>query len=124
MSRDCLVSDYREIVRNKDIDAVIIASPNVFHAEQALDAMAAGKHVFCEKPNSTSLEDHKKMVKFDHDHQELVTMTNYTLFFNPMEQKVKSMQANHASIEKASKGQEIGLKVKSKVRHGDKVYKI
>ncbi|MBL7158119.1 MAG: hypothetical protein ISS91_01235 [Candidatus Omnitrophica bacterium] len=40
------------------------------------------------------------------------------------EQKVKSMQANHAPIEKASKGQEIGMKVKSKVRHGDKVYKI
>ena len=40
------------------------------------------------------------------------------------EQKVKSMQANHTPIEKASKGQEIGLKVKSKVRHGDKVYKV
>ena len=40
------------------------------------------------------------------------------------EQKIKSMQVNHAPIEKASKGQEIGLKVKSKVRHGDKVYKI
>ena len=91
VSRDCLVSDYQEIVSNKDIDAVIIASPNTFHAEQALEAMAAGKHVFCEKPNSTSLKDHKKMVRFDHDHQDLVTMTNYTLFFNPMDQKVKSM---------------------------------
>lgn len=91
LSRDCLVSDYQEIVSNKDIDAVIIASPNTFHAKQALEAMAAGKHVFCEKPNSTCPEDHKKMVRFDQDHQDLVTMTNYTLFFNPMEQKVKSM---------------------------------
>ncbi len=40
------------------------------------------------------------------------------------EQKVKSMQINRVPIEKASKGQEIGLKVKSKVRHGDKVYKV
>lgn len=40
------------------------------------------------------------------------------------EQKITSMQANHAPIEKASKGQEVGLKVKSKVRHGDKVYKV
>lgn len=40
------------------------------------------------------------------------------------EQKIKSMQVNHAPIDKASPGQEIGLKVKSKVRHGDKVYKI
>ena len=40
------------------------------------------------------------------------------------EQKIKSIQMNHAPVEKASKGQEIGLKVKSKVRHGDKVYKV
>ena len=40
------------------------------------------------------------------------------------EQKIKSMQVNHTPIEKASKGQEVGLKVKGKVRHGYKVYKI
>lgn len=40
------------------------------------------------------------------------------------EQKIKSMQINHVPVEKASQGQEIGLKVKSKVRHGDKVYKV
>jgi putative protease len=40
------------------------------------------------------------------------------------EQKIKSLQVNHKPIEKASKGQEAGLKVKGKVRHGDKVYKI
>jgi translation elongation factor EF-1alpha len=40
------------------------------------------------------------------------------------EQKIKSMQVNHAPIEQASKGQEIGLKVRSKVRHGDMVYKV
>lgn len=40
------------------------------------------------------------------------------------EQKVKSMQINHKPIHEASSGQEIGMKVKSKVRHGDKVYKI
>ena len=40
------------------------------------------------------------------------------------EQKIKSMQANHAPIVKAERGQEVGLQVKSKVRHGDKVYKV
>jgi len=40
------------------------------------------------------------------------------------EQKVKSMQINRVTVEKASKGQEIGIKVKSRVRRGDKVYKI
>ena len=40
------------------------------------------------------------------------------------EQKIKSMQINHEPVEKASKGQEVGVKVKCKVRHGDKVYKL
>ena len=40
------------------------------------------------------------------------------------EQKIKSLQANHKPINNASKGQEIGLKVSGKVRHGDKVYKV
>lgn len=40
------------------------------------------------------------------------------------EQKIKSMQINHVPVQKASPGQEIGLKVRSKVRHGDRVYKV
>jgi len=40
------------------------------------------------------------------------------------EQKIKSMQVNHAPVENASKGQEIGIKVKGRVRRGDKVYKL
>lgn len=40
------------------------------------------------------------------------------------EQKIKSMQVNHVPVERASKGQEIGIKVKGRVRRGDKVYKV
>lgn len=40
------------------------------------------------------------------------------------EQKIKSMQINRAPVNQASKGQEIGIKVKGRVRRGDKVYKI
>ena len=40
------------------------------------------------------------------------------------EQKLKSLQVDHKPIETATKGQEIGLKVNGKVRHGDQVYKI
>src|SRR5438445_9995261 len=42
--------DYREVVTRPDIDAVTITTPNISHAEIALAALAAGKHVFCEKP--------------------------------------------------------------------------
>jgi predicted dehydrogenase len=88
---DCLVGSYDEIINDKKIDTVMIASPNAFHGEQSLKALGAGKHVFCEKPNSTHWRDHVQMVQADHDNPSLITVTNYTLFFNPMEQKVKRM---------------------------------
>jgi len=42
-------SDYRKLLDNKDIDAVIVATPFNTHSKIAIDALDAGKHVFCEK---------------------------------------------------------------------------
>jgi 1,5-anhydro-D-fructose reductase (1,5-anhydro-D-mannitol-forming) len=43
-------SDYAELVRDAGVDAVYLATPNSLHFAQARDALAAGKHVLCEKP--------------------------------------------------------------------------
>ena len=50
-------SDYEEILNDKDIDAILIASRHKDHARQAIDALNAGKHVFIEKPMAITIEE-------------------------------------------------------------------
>jgi predicted dehydrogenase len=55
-------SDYREVLRSKDVEVVSICTPDHLHAEQALAAIQSGKHVFCEKPLAVTLADSQKTV--------------------------------------------------------------
>lgn len=55
--------DYREMLeKEQDLDAVIVATPDFMHAEHAIACLEAGKHVYCEKEMSNTLENAAKMV--------------------------------------------------------------
>ena len=54
-------TDFEEFILQEDIEAVDICTPNYLHAPFACKALELGKHVFCEKPDSVSVEDVLKM---------------------------------------------------------------
>ena len=51
--------DYRKVLERDDIDVVSIVTPDHWHVKQAIEALEAGKHVFCQKPLTLTLEENK-----------------------------------------------------------------
>lgn len=54
--------DYKAMLKEADIDAVVVCGPNFVHAEQSIAALKAGKHVLVEKPMATTRKDAKAMM--------------------------------------------------------------
>src|SRR5262249_23645279 len=56
-------TSYDEMLRNPDVTAVAIHTPNALHAVQAIAAARVGKHVFCDKPMATNAADAERIVE-------------------------------------------------------------
>ncbi len=56
-----IYGDYRELLQNKSIDAVVISTPDHWHARPAIDAMKAGKDVYLQKPASLTIPEGRAM---------------------------------------------------------------
>ncbi|MGZ5191667.1 MAG: Gfo/Idh/MocA family protein [Flavisolibacter sp.] len=54
-------SDYHELLANKEVDAVMISTPDHWHAQPAIEAALAGKHIYLQKPTSLTIEEGRQM---------------------------------------------------------------
>ncbi|WP_339651726.1 Gfo/Idh/MocA family oxidoreductase [uncultured Maribacter sp.] len=64
--------DYRKLLENKDIDVVIIGTPDHWHCLQLTDSLLAGKDVYCEKPVANSVQEANIMLDFVHSKDKMV----------------------------------------------------
>ncbi|MBN2581075.1 MAG: Gfo/Idh/MocA family oxidoreductase [Pirellulales bacterium] len=60
--RTLVFRDYRYVLQRKDVDAVILAAPDHWHGVQFVHAAECGKHIYCEKPACSTIEEGKAMI--------------------------------------------------------------
>src|SRR6204780_1869311 len=86
-----IATDYREVLRDPGIAAVHICTPNAQHFFMAKDALNAGKHVLCEKPLATSVEEGEELVALAKK-QGLRNCVCHNLRYYPMVQQMRAMR--------------------------------
>jgi predicted dehydrogenase len=84
------VQDVEALVSRPDVDFVYIATPPFLHYEQSMQALAAGKHVICEKPLATSLQQADEMLAFARQRKRLI-VTNLMQRYNPLFESVRRL---------------------------------
>ena len=66
--------DYKELLKDKTIDAVLVLTPNISHSFISVDAMKAGKHVMCEKPMAINSKEAQKMLDAAKKYKRILTI--------------------------------------------------
>ena len=84
--------DWKQLIADPKVDVVSITTPNTLHKEMALAAIAAGKHVHCEKPLSPTLGDSLDMVKAA-EARGVITQVGFNYIKNPLLKLARDMVA-------------------------------
>ncbi|MBI9013782.1 MAG: Gfo/Idh/MocA family oxidoreductase [Clostridiales bacterium] len=84
------VGSYEELINNDSIDMIYIAVPPKYHCEIALKVMKAGKHVLCEKPLASSIDEAKKMLSVANESR-VVHGMNFPLYYGYAYNQIKKI---------------------------------
>jgi predicted dehydrogenase len=97
--------DWRELIADPTVDVVSVTTPNAFHAEMAIAALEAGKHVWCEKPMAVALADAERMAAAAKA-ADRVAVLGYNYIQNPLIRQIGQILAdgtigtvNHVRLE-------------------------
>ena len=83
-------TNYQELLDDKQVDAVVIATPHHLHTPIVLDAATAGKHILLEKPMAPNLEECDQIIRAVNDHSVTLLM-GHTNHFVPVYKTVKKL---------------------------------
>lgn len=88
-------ADYRRLLDDKDIDAVFIATPHYLHGPMAIDALQAGKHVYCEKAMAFTVGENKDIYDLvqhlNTPQPKVVFQVGHQRHYSPLYRRVKEM---------------------------------
>lgn len=85
-----ITDDFEEVIRDPDIQAIVIATPVATHYDLAMQALAAGKHVLVEKPMARSVSEVDEISRLAGENN-LVAMVGHTFLFNSAVRHIKKL---------------------------------
>jgi predicted dehydrogenase len=87
-------ADVREVLAREDVDLVSITTPPHLHCEIAEAALAAGKHVVCEKPTALTAAEAARMLAAARAHPDRIALIDHELRFHPERQRMRALLAD------------------------------
>ena len=87
--------DYRKMLERKDIDAVVVSTPDHWHALATIHSCQAGKDVYCEKPLTLFIAEGRKMVEVARKHQRIVQTGSQQRSDNRFRQACEHVRNGH-----------------------------
>jgi predicted dehydrogenase len=94
-----MVSEPKQVLNDKEVDAVLIATRHNLHADMTLRALKAGKHVLVEKPLAINQDELQKIVAFyeNSDATAPILLTGFNRRFSPYARRIQEITKNRSN---------------------------